>query len=214
VSQRGIFITFEGPEGAGKSTQIANLHDYLVQQCGRSVVVTREPGGTPLAEEFRQILKHHNTAEPIYPLTEVLLFLAGRVQNVRQNIAPALDVGKVVLCDRFMDSTLAYQGYARMLDVEKIRQLNQTIMGNVKVDLTILLDLPVEAGFARTGKRAETKGNFDRLEAENIAFHQRVRQGFLAIAEQEPERVKVFDAQLSAEELTLQIIQAVNHVLR
>ena len=210
---RGVFITFEGPEGSGKSTQIMLLRDYIANIVGRSVVVTREPGGTPLAEKFRQILKHHNDVEPIYSTTETLLFEAGRAQNVNFAIKPALAEGKVVLCDRFTDSTLAYQGFARGGDLEMLKKLNLVALDGLEIDMTILLDLSPEEGFARAAERATTRGQFDRLEAEDLDFHRRVRAGYKAIAQAEPRRVKVFDATLPPEALAEQIRLEVANVL-
>lgn len=189
----GLFVTFEGPEGAGKSTQIDLLRQHLAR-LGLPCLVTREPGGTPLAEELRAIVKHRNDAETLHDTTELLLIAAARSQHVREKIAPALQRGEVVLCDRFADSTEAYQGAGRGLDRQLIATLRAAACGDCEPDLTIILDLPVESGFARTRSRSATQGNFDRFEAQEYAFHQRVREAFLAIAEREPRRVKVVDA--------------------
>ena len=199
--KRGIFITIEGPEGAGKSTQIRLLQE-LLEAPGRKVLVTREPGGTPLAEEFRGIVKHHQGDEPLYPATELLLFEAARSQHVNHVIAPALEQGCIVLCDRFADSTEAYQGAGRALDMDFLQQLNNFAMAECKPDLTLLFDLPVEVGLARAAARvAHIADHNDRLEEEKIDFHQRVRSAFLTIAQREPRRVKVLDATLPIEEL-------------
>ena len=200
----GKLITFEGPEGSGKSTQIKLLAHYLAG-AGCEVVVTREPGGTPLAEHFREILKHHHTQEKIHPSTELFLFEAGRAQNVNAVIKPALAAGKIVLCDRFTDSTIAYQGYARGQDLHMLETLNRMALNGVKIALTILLDLPPEAGFARAASRVETQNNFDRMESEALAFHHKVRSGFLALAAQYPERIKVFNADQPMEQLAAAI---------
>lgn len=213
MKKQGVFITFEGPEGAGKTTQINLLAERIIAM-GREVVKTREPGGTPLAEGFRNILKHHNSSERIQPYTEVLLFEAGRIQNISEVIKPALESGKVVLCDRFIDSTVAYQGYGRGVDIGELHHLNQLATQDVKLDMTILLDIPTEAGFLRTTKRTETMGEFDRMEAESLAFHHRVRQGFLTLAEESPERIKKFDAELPAETLAEAVFNEVVNVLR
>lgn len=213
MKKQGVFITFEGPEGAGKTTQINLLAERIIAM-GREVVKTREPGGTPLAEGFRNILKHHNCSERIQPYTEVLLFEAGRIQNISEVIKPALESGKVVLCDRFIDSTVAYQGYGRGVDIGELHHLNRLATQDVKLDMTILLDLPTEAGFLRTTKRTETMGEFDRMEAESLAFHHRVRQGFLTLAEEAPERIKKFDAELPAETLAEAVFNEVVNVLR
>ena len=189
----GKLITFEGPEGSGKSTQIKLLANYL-SGAGCEVVITREPGGTPLAEHFREILKHHHTQEKIHPSTELFLFEAGRAQNVNEVIKPALAAGKIVLCDRFTDSTIAYQGYARGQDLHMLETLNRLALNGVEIALTILLDLPPEVGFARAARRVETQNSFDRMESETLAFHQKLMSGFLALASQYPERINVFIA--------------------
>ena len=191
--RRGWFITFEGPEGAGKSSQIQLLGAALTAS-GRKVVITREPGGTPLAEAIRDVVKGHHGAEAVHPVTGLLLMEAARSQHVSQVVIPALDAGKIVLCDRFFDSTTAYQGGGRGLDMDTIIGLNRFASQGVIPDLTLLLDLAPERGFERTGRRAETQGEYDRFELEKLDFHRRVRQIFLALAEKEPHRVKVVDA--------------------
>lgn len=208
----GKLITFEGPEGSGKSTQIRLLERSL-RSAGYPVTVTREPGGTPLAEHFREILKHHHTSESIYPATELFLFEAGRAQNVNEVIKPALESGKIVLCDRFTDSTIAYQGYARGTDLVVLETLNKLALNGIEISLTILLDLSPEAGFARAARRVETMNNFDRMESEAIAFHHKVRTGFLELAGRYPERIKVFNAEQPAEELSAAILKEVMRVL-
>ena len=213
MERKALFITFEGPEGAGKSTQIKLLEEYLKSR-GRKVVVTREPGGTPLAENFRNIVKHYQGAEPLYPATELLLFEAARAQHVRYVIEPALAEGAVVLCDRFADSTEAYQGAGRALDMDFLQQLNRFAVGSCSVDLTLVFDLPVEKGLERAAARvAHIADHNDRLEEEQIDFHRRVRESFLKIAEREPERVRVLDATLSIEELFEQVKKQVQNVL-
>jgi len=209
---KGYLITFEGPEGSGKSTQIELLRARLFA-AGREVVLTREPGGTPLAEEFRSILKHHTGPEELHPVTELLLFEAGRVQNVHCVIKPALAAGKVVLCDRFTDSTIAYQGYARGLDIAGLRLLNSLALDGVKIDLTVLLDLPPEDGFARTSCRESTCRTFDRLESAGIDFHHAVRRGFLEQAAAEPERFRVFNAAQDRDDLADAIYREVSRVV-
>lgn len=191
--KKGFFITFEGPEGAGKSSQIKLLHEYLLSQ-GIDCVCTREPGGTPLAEKLRDIVKSYHGAEELHDKTELLLMEAARVQHVIEVIKPAVDAGKIVLCDRFSDSTVAYQGAARGLDMTDIARLNNFAIGQYRPDLTFLLDLSVECGFERAGKRQETIGCVDRFEDAGKAFHNRVRQAFLDIASKEPERVKIINA--------------------
>jgi dTMP kinase len=193
MSKRGYFITIEGPEGAGKTTQIKMLQAEL-ERSGLECVVTREPGGTPLAEKLRDIVKYYDGEEKVADETELLLFAASRAQHVRNLIKPALERGAVVICDRFYDSTTAYQGYARKQNLEFVERLNHYAVAGCEPDLTILLDLPPGEGFKRTAGRDETKGLNDRIEAEALSFHDAVLDGFHKIAEREPERVKVVPA--------------------
>ncbi len=210
--KNGCFITFEGPEGAGKSTQVSLLQQALTSR-GIECLLTREPGGTPLAEQLRNIVKYHDGDELMTAETELLLFAASRAQHVRNLIQPAVDAGKVVLCDRFYDSTTAYQGYARNLDLEFIQHLNRFAIAGCKPDLTILLDLPPEAGFSRTAVREETQGLNDRLENEALEFHLAVRTAFKSIAEQEPERVKIVSALDAPEIIHRHIMELVENVI-
>ncbi|MCF6174239.1 MAG: dTMP kinase [Victivallaceae bacterium] len=210
--KKGCFITFEGPEGAGKSTQVKLLRQALEKR-GIQTIVTREPGGTPLAEQLRDIVKYHEGDEPMAAETELLLFAASRAQHVRNLIKPAVAEGKVVICDRFYDSTTAYQGYARSLELDFVQRLNMFAIAGCKPDLTILLDLPPEAGFSRTAARAETQGLNDRLENEALDFHLAVRSAFLTIAEQEPERVKVVSALDAPEVIHCTIMELIENVV-
>jgi dTMP kinase len=213
MERKALFITFEGPEGAGKSTQIKLLQEYL-ESLDFQVVVTREPGGTPLAEEFRRIVKHHQGEEPLFPATELLLFEAARAQHVNYVIKPALAAGKIVLCDRFIDSTEAYQGAGRALAGDFLQELNAFAAKDCMPDLTLLFDLPVEVGLTRAAARAAgIVDHNDRLEAEKIDFHHRVRECYLAIAQREAQRVKVVDATLSIEELFMQVKAQVDNAL-
>lgn len=209
----GRFITFEGPEGAGKTTQIQRLRAHLEAR-GFRCVVTREPGGTPLAETLRAIVKNHSGSETLHDLAELLLIEAARVQHVREVIRPSLDAGAVVLCDRFCDSTTAYQGGARGIDPETIRRLNSLAADGCMPDLTLLLDLPPEAGFTRTGKRRETFGKHDRFEEESRDFHRHVREAFLAAAAAEPARFRVIDAARDADAVFQSIREAADGVVR
>ena len=211
--KRGYFITFEGPEGAGKSSQIQMLGEAL-RASGREVVITREPGGTPLAEAIRDVVKGYNTGEIVYPVTELLLIEAARSQHVREVIKPALLTGKVVLCDRFYDSSTAYQGGGRGLAIETVDMLNRVAADGVVPDLTILLDLPPERGFERTETRVETRGEFDRFEEEKLDFHRRVRAEFLALAEREPHRVKVVLADRGKAEIGRDVLRLVDELIR
>jgi dTMP kinase len=211
MSNNGKFITFEGPEGAGKSTQL-KLCARLLRERGFEVVTTREPGGTPLAEKLREILKTHRGEEKLHPETELLLMEAARSQHAREVILPALERGCVVLCDRYYDSTTAYQGSARKIDAELIDQLNIFAAGFRKPDMTLVFDLDIEVGFRRAGKRQETAGEYDRFEAETRTFHQQVREGFLAIARKEPARVRVIDADGTPEEVSERVRSAINEL--
>ncbi len=208
----GLFITFEGPEGAGKTTQIKLLVPWL-QSRGRLCLTTREPGGTPLAENIREVVKHHNTSEPVYNQTELLLFAASRAQHVQYRIKPALAERQVVICDRFTDSTLAYQGYARNGDIEFIRMLNNYATDGLQPHLTILMDLEPSRGRERTNHRPETQGMHDRLESENNDFHEKVRNGYLSLARENPDRIKVVRADRSPEEIHTEIIRILEEVL-
>ena len=183
-----MFITLEGPEGSGKSTQIKRLAKRL-ELMGFPVITTREPGGTPIGDQIRQVLVRMENKE-LHPRTEILLFLAARAQLVEQLIKPALQDGKIILCDRYGDSTLAYQGYGHGLDLEKLRQMLDFATDHLKPDLTILLDLDVKLGMMR--KKAEDEWN--RLDAYEVLFHERVREGYLNLAREEPDRWRIVDA--------------------
>ena len=200
--KRGKFVTLEGVEGSGKTTQSALLCDYLRKQ-GIDVIETREPGGTDLGEKIRQILLSPVNSVPV-PASELLLFLAARAQQVAEIMMPALESGTWVVCDRFSDATLAYQGYGRGIDTEVIRTLNDVATGGLEPDITILLDLDVETGIGRAiagkGEFAEDE-NGDRMEKEDIEFHDRVRRGYLTLAQQEPDRIKVIPVTDSIEDV-------------
>jgi dTMP kinase len=187
---KGRFITFEGTEGCGKSTQLARLAERL-RAAGAEVVVTREPGGTPLGEDIRHLLKHAESGQGMCPQAEVLLFAASRAQHVRAVIRPALAAGKTVLCDRFLDSTTVYQGAARKLPADAVAALNAFAVEGCLPDLTFVLDIPAEVGLQRAWKR--TCEAPDRMEQEELAFYQAVRQGFLDLAGAEPQRFAVID---------------------
>ena len=186
----GIFISFEGSEGCGKTTQINRLADRL-QKANLEVVATREPGGTDIGEEIRHLLKHASAAENMCPESELLLFAASRAQLVREVIAPALLDGKVVLCDRFLDSTTVYQGVARELSADPVQSINKFAVGDLMPDLTIVMDIPAELGLERIKQR--TSALPDRLEQESIDFYQRVREGYLLLAKSMPKRFLVID---------------------
>ena len=197
----GKLITIEGTEGVGKSTNITFIKNWFEIK-GQSLLLTREPGGTPLAEEIRELLLAKREEE-VDAKCELLLMYAARIQHITQKIKPALDKGQWVLCDRFSDASFAYQGAGRALGLEKLVELNQWVLEGFKPDLTILLDLPVEIGLSR----AHQRGPVDRFEAEKLEFFEQVRQGYLRIAEQEPERVKIVDASGSLTDVQQQIEQ-------
>ncbi|MFS8897541.1 dTMP kinase [Synechococcus sp. R3-13] len=189
-----MFITLEGGEGVGKTTQQALLVERLRQE-GYACLCTREPGGTALGKTLRELLLH---GDPFSPLAELLLYAADRAEHVSKVIAPALAAGQVVVCDRFTDSTLAYQGYGRGIDLDLIRQLNRWVTDGLQPDLTLWLDLPPEVGLARSG-------SCDKLEQEHLEFHRRVYQGFQALAAAEPQRIVRIDAQGSPAEVAARL---------
>jgi dTMP kinase len=185
----GLFITLEGPEGSGKTTAARNLARWLRQQ-GREVVLTHEPGGTPLGEAIRELVLHQRgVSDDLDPRTDALLYAASRAQHVARVIRPALDRGEWVVCARFLDSSLAYQGYGYGNDLEQLRLLQTFSTGGLMPDLTLLLDVPVEIGLGR--KRRDTWNRFE--DTEDTAFFEKVRNGYLALAAAEPERYRVVD---------------------
>jgi dTMP kinase len=194
----GKLISFEGSEGSGKSTQIARLAERL-QKAGREVVATREPGGTELGEQIRNIIVHNSRGDEMCPETELLLFAAARAQVVREVIAPALSRGAVVLSDRFLDSSTVYQGIGRNLAPDPVNQINLFAVGSVMPDLTIVIDVPTEVSLARIRQRASDLP--DRMERENISFYTKVREGYLLLAQQWPLRVVVLDGTMSPDAL-------------
>lgn len=204
---RGRFITFEGIEGSGKSTQIRRLAAALRRRF--RVHVTREPGGSRIGDKIRDLLLQTQFKE-MAPVTELLLYAAGRAQHVAQVIRPALRRGAIVLCDRFADSTTAYQGGARRLGDRALQALHQIATGGLKPDLTILLDLPVHKGFKRIRGRGRKK---DRLEKEKQDFHQRVRRAYRVLARREKRRIKVMDASLAPQKIHQKILKEVEKIL-
>jgi len=197
---RGVFITFEGIEGAGKSTQAKKLYDYLIEK-GKNTILTREPGGTKTGEKIREILLSP-TDEFFPPIAEVFLYEADRSFHVHNKIIPHLKRGYTVICDRFTDSTLAYQGYARGLNLELIKSLNETATGGLKPDITFLIDIPVEEGL----KRIKEKRGFDRIENEDLEFHIKLRNAFLKIAEKEKDRIVVIDGMRDVDNIFSEIL--------
>ena len=196
---RGKFITVEGSEGVGKSTNV----DFLasaIKDHGYEVICTREPGGTPIAERIRQILLEHGE-EPLPDIAELLLFFASRSLHISNKIRPALEAGKWVICDRFTDASRAYQGAGRGLDMQRINLLADWVQDDLQPDMTLLLDAPAEIGMQRAQQRGET----DRLESEQISFYERVRAGYLALAEANPGRYRVVDAARPLQEVQVSI---------
>ena len=209
---RGKFITFEGPEGGGKSTHVQELAKQLRAE-GLTVLVTREPGGTPLAEKIRSLLRDELDDPPV-TRSEVLLFLAARAQVVSQVIRPALARGEWVLCDRFADSTFAYQGYGRGIDVGLLKNFNDFSTEGLMPDLTILLDVPLEVSRTRLAERqAATATSADRIEQAGTMFHRRLRDGFLELARAEPSRFVTIDATGDKDKVSADVLAAVHRLV-
>ena len=200
----GLFITFEGADGCGKTTQLKLLAEYLMKN-GRDVVITREPGAKGLGEKVREILLNYDGV--VSDRCESFLFLADRAQNIDVIVNPAVEAGQIVLCDRHIDSTVAYQGYGRGLDIERINMLNNIATNSRKPDLTIVFDIDVETSQKRVGSEK------DRMESAGIEFHNRVRNGYLEIAKQEPQRVKVIDASGDIEDIHNEVKRMINNLL-
>ena len=209
-----LFITFEGVEGSGKTTQIKRLKKYLTQK-GIPCKVTREPGGCPISEKVRRILLDPNHREMV-PMTELFLYEAARSQHVREVISPFLKKGGVVLCDRFTDATIAYQGYGRKMGLKWIERLNLFSSQGIKPDVTFLLDCPTKVGLKRALQRNQTlkQEKEERFEKEKIHFHHRVRKGYLVLAKKDPRRVKVIDTRQGEEKIFEKIQKIVDNVLR
>lgn len=195
--QKGLFITFEGCDGCGKTTQLELLAKYL-QGKGYDVIVTREPGAKGLGETLREILLNYDGE--VSSNCESFLFLADRAQHIDTIVKPAIDAGKIVLCDRHIDSTAAYQGYGRGLDLEQINYLNNIATSGLKPDLTLLFDVDIETSMARVGN------NKDRMENAGIEFQEKVRHGYLELAKKEPKRIKVFDSGKTIEQLHQEVL--------
>ncbi|MGD9082558.1 MAG: dTMP kinase [Desulfobacterales bacterium] len=203
-----MFISFEGIEGSGKTTQIHHMVKFLKNN-RQSCVITREPGGTRIGEKIRAILLDP-VSKDMDPLTELLLYTADRAQHIREFLYPFLSAGKIVLCDRFYDATLVYQGFARGLDIGLIDKLHKLLFENLKPDITILLDLPPEKGLSRAWKQIE-KGDREnvetRFEEEQLSFHNKVRSGYLELARLEPDRFRVIDASKDENQVRNEIIK-------
>lgn len=199
--KKGLFITFEGIDGCGKTTQLNMLAEYI-KESGKDVLVTREPGSVGLGEKIREILLNYDGE--VSSNCEAFLFLADRAQHIDVIVKPSVDAGKIVLCDRHTDSTIAYQGYGRGVDIERAKMLNKIATGGFVPDLTFVFDIDVETALERVGK------NQDRMESAGVEFFERVRKGYLQIAKLEPERVKVISSNDSIENIFMQVKAAIN----
>jgi len=212
----GLFISFEGGEGSGKTTQINRLADYLTRQ-GYGVVTTREPGGTPEGESIRDVLVQRGGGDWL-PMSEVLLLYAARYMHVEKVIKPAIAEGKIIICDRFADSTLAYQGYGHGLNPDSIKAVEALTIGAFKPDLTYILDIDVKTGLARSNKQLAVEKGYkqteDRFERMEIKFHERLRQGFLNIAKSDPARCRVINADQDIDVLFNKVKDSVSLVLK
>jgi dTMP kinase len=207
----GKLISFEGSEGSGKSTQIARLAKQLAKQ-KHDVVTVREPGGTEIGEQIRNIIVHNSKGDEMCAETELLLFAAARAQLVREVIAPALLKGTTVLSDRFLDSSTVYQGIGRNLAADPVNQINRFAIGNVMPDLTIVLDVPTKVSLTRIRQRASDVP--DRMERENIDFYEKIRAGYLLLAQGMPDRIVVIDGTLKEDVIARKILAAVKKALR
>ena len=202
-----MFITLEGIEGSGKTTQLEHIIKFM-NDGNYEYVVTREPGGTEIGKKIRAILLNPDTKD-LNSLTELLLYAADRVQHVKEIILPSLESGKTVICDRFFDATTVYQGFARGLDIEMIRKLHEFILGGLKPDITLLFDLSPETGLKRAWSQITSGGRSGletRFEKEKISFHEKIREGYLKIAESEPERFHIIDASKNINQVKKEII--------
>lgn len=202
--KKGLFITLEGADGCGKTTQLNLLKEYLTSK-GYEIVVTREPGGKGLGEKLREILLNYDGE--VSDRCEAFLYLADRAQNIDTIIKPAINSGKIVLCDRHTDSSVAYQGYGREQNIDDINMLNELAVNGVHPDLTIVFDIDTETSMARVGAEK------DRLESAGIEFHKRVRNGYLEIAKKNPQRIKVVDASQTIEDVQRDVIKIIEGVL-
>lgn len=205
---RGKFITIEGTDGSGKSTQIELLMDYLRKK-GADVIFTREPGGTQISEKIREIILDVNNSE-MTGITEALLYAAARSQHVEEKIIPALEAGKIIVCDRFVDSSIAYQGAARGLGAEKIMGINEAAIHGIMPDMTLFFDLSPEKGILR--KKNERA--LDRLEKEKMDFHEKVYEGYKNLCKKYPERIKPIDADRSIDEVHSEVIEVIDGLLK
>ncbi|MBL4805534.1 MAG: dTMP kinase [Alphaproteobacteria bacterium] len=215
--RQSLFITFEGGEGSGKTTQINHLSSFL-SELGQKVITTREPGGTPEAEAIRDLIVQRGAGDWT-PMAEVMLLNAARVMHVEKVIKPALDSDKIVISDRFLDSTVAYQGYGHQMDLGDIRAIQKLVLGDMMPDMTIILDIDPEEGLKRSDRRLAGEKfvldqQEDRYENMELEFHKRLRNGFLEIAKAEPERCHVIDATQNVDDVTKQIQELVKSKLK
>lgn len=201
--KRGYFITFEGADGCGKTTQLELLADYLKEK-NKEVIITREPGAKGLGEKIREILLNYDGE--VSDRCESFLFLADRAQHIDMIVNPAVEAGKIVLCDRHIDSSVAYQGYGRGLDIEQIDRLNMLATNGRRPDLTLVFDIDVKTSMKRVGKEK------DRMESAGVEFFNRVRKGYLELAKQEPERIRVLDATKSIEEIHNEVVKIISEL--
>ncbi len=204
-----MFITLEGIEGSGKTTQIKNIAGFLGNK-GHDCVITREPGGTKIGEKIRSILLDPESRD-IEPVCELLLYFSDRVQHINEVVNPSLSEGKTVICDRYFDATLVYQGYARGLSIDLITRLHELILEGLKPDITILLDLPSEIGLLRAWEQIDNgsrSGDETRFEKEALSFHEKIRKGYLELARLEPQRFRVIDASQGKNKVQMDIEKA------
>ncbi len=201
---KGYLITFEGLDGSGKSTQALKLKEELSQK-GYSVILTREPGGTPLAEEIRRVILTPTT-EPLVPMAEILLYAASRAQHVESLIKPALAEGKIVISDRFIDSSIAYQGYGLGWDVKAVQTVNRMAVNGLMPDLTFFIDVSVEKALERV-KGRQHKAEADRIESREVLFHRKVREGFIQLAQSEPRFVRIASEERSVEAIHREVME-------
>lgn len=204
---RGIFITIEGPDGAGKTSVIKKLIPMLVETIQQEIVATREPGGSRIAEEIRELILNPENIE-MDIRTEALLYAAGRRQHLVEKIIPALETGKVVICDRFVDSSLAYQGVARGIGISEVAEINQFATDNLSPDLTLYLDIEAQLGLERINQNKDNR-QFDRLDQETLEFHEKVRSAYLAIAKEQSERIVQIDASQELEKVVAECYQTI-----
>ena len=205
---KGLFISMEGPDGSGKSTQIELLKQYF-EETGKEVIITREPGGNRISEAIREIILNKDFTE-MSPTTEMLLYASARAQLISEVIAPAIDSGKMVISDRFVDSSLVYQGLARGLGVENVYEVNKHAIGDYMPDITFMFDLPAEVGLSRKKDQKE----LDRMELEGLEFHKKVAEGYREMAQRFPERITVVDATLPVQDICGIVVEHVKGLMK